>query len=491
MLPLIPYPRLVREHDAHFGLSDRAPVHIDRTVPAPLADFIVARIADATGIALSPTDDTSTIALSISDRTRIHRGNEAYELTVTPDSVRLSAADEAGLRYGVTTLIQLIERAETDARVPCVEIEDCPQYPWRGCHLDVARHFFDIDFVKKFIDLLALHKLNRFHWHLTDDQGWRIESKRFPVLTEIGAVRQTEKGERYGGFYSQDQVREVVEFAALRGVTVVPEIDLPGHTRALLAAYPELSCTGGPFEVANTWGIFEDVLCPGKSATYEFVESLLDELVGLFPGEYFHIGGDECPTVRFEHCPDCQALMKEAGLNDVSSLQPHLTNRLHAILARLGKKMIGWDEIADRDLPSNAIVMAWRGFGRGLAPARHGHEVIMCPTSHCYFDYYQADSGEPKAIGGLLPLRKVYEFSPVPAETDFSTADRIIGGQANIWSEYMPTSEQVEYMTLPRLCALAERLWSRPDLADFDQFKRRLAPHLKRLERAGYSYRPL
>jgi len=491
MLSLIPYPQQVVEGPGHFVLGETATVCFESSIPAALADFLSARLCQATDLTLPRNDDTPAIVFSISKRTRIHRGNEACELTVTPEIIRITGADESGLRHAVTTLLQLMVRTGEETIIPSVEIEDCPRYQWRGCHLDVARHFFDIDFIKKFIDLLALHKLNRFHWHLTDDQGWRIESKRYPRLTEIGAFRQTGTGERYGGFYTQDQIRAVIEYAALRGVTIVPEIDLPGHTRALLAAHPELSCTGGPFDVTQTWGIFDDVLCPGKDATYEFVESLLEELTGLFPGEYFHVGGDECPTVRFEHCPDCQALMKKADLGDVMSLQPHFTDRLHEILQRLGKRLVGWDEIAERDLPPDAIVMAWRGFDHGLAPARHGREVVMCPTSHCYFDYYQAESGEPDAIGGLLPLEKVYEFSPVPTGTEFPAADRIVGGQANVWTEYMATSEQVEYMTLPRLCALAERLWSPPGIPDFPEFRARLTAHLLRLERAGYTIRPL
>jgi hexosaminidase len=359
-------------------------------------------------------------------------------------------------------------------------------------HLDVSRHFPPVAFVKKYIDLLARHKMNMFHWHLCDDQGWRIEIRKYPRLAEIGAWRRENDGRIYGGFYTQRDIREVVDYAARRCVTVVPEIELPGHARAALAAYPEYSCTGGPFDVAATWGVFEDVYCAGNDKTFAFLEDILTETAALFPGPYIHIGGDECPKERWRAHALCQARMKQFGLSDENQLQSYFISRIAAHLQRLDKRLVGWDEILDGGAPFGSMVMAWRGVDKGTQAALAGHEVIMCPMSHCYFDHYQADpAGEPKAIGGFTPLRKVYEFEPIPKDLPNDMHRNILGAQGNVWTEYMTSTEHIEYMTLPRLCALAEVLWSPMELRSWDNFAVRLHSHLRYLDRLGVNYRAL
>jgi len=416
--------------------------------------------------------------------------SEEYRLECDENRVTVRAADEAGLFYGIQTLIQLTEPDGTEGcKIPAVAIDDRPRFVWRGMHLDVSRHFFDKAEIKKYIDLLALHKLNVFHWHLTDDQGWRLEIKKYPCLTEIGSRRIEKNGSEYGGFYTQEDIREIVAYAASRYVTVVPEIDIPGHTTAALAACPEYSCTGGPFEVANRWGVFEDVLCPGRDETFAFVENVLSEICELFPGEYIHVGGDECPTVRWHECPRCRLRIKSEKLKDESELQGYFMKRVEKILAVHDKKMIGWDEILQSGLPRTAAVMAWRDVKYGLEAVRTGHKAVMCPMSHCYFDFYQAKENEPKAIGGFLPLEKVYEFEPLPQALSETESRRILGGQGNVWTEYMPDFKHVEYMAVPRLCALAEKLWSSGEAGDFENFKRRLGHHYRRLDSLSVNYR--
>jgi hexosaminidase len=388
--------------------------------------------------------------------------------------------------------------------VPCVRIEDKPRLPWRGMLLDVSRHFFPKEFVKSFIDGLAMHKMNTFHWHLVDDQGWRLEIKKFPRLTEIGAWRvdrenlnwnerpAQQPGEKatYGGFYTQDDVREILAYAASRHVTVVPEIEMPGHCLSALAAYPELSCTGGPFTVppGGVWPN-KDVYCPGNEKTFKFLEDVLTEVVALFPGDYIHIGGDEVDKSTWKTCPKCQARMKAEGLRTEEELQSWFIRRIERFLNSKGKKLIGWDEILEGGLAPNAAVMSWRGNEGGIAAAKAGHAVVMTPTSHCYFDYYQGDAAvEPLAIGGYLPLSKVYAFEPVPTELSVEQSAFIIGAQANLWSEYIPTPEHARYMIHPRIAAMAETGWTVRDGRDWAGFIERLETQLLRYEAAGVPY---
>ena len=425
-----------------------------------------------------------------------------YSLSTSPEGIIISATSRTGIFYGIQSLVQVLEYNTGSFSVPDFKIQgDFPGLAWRGMHLDVCRHFFSVDFVKRYIDLLAAHKMNRFHWHLTEDQGWRIEIKKYPKLTEIGAWRngsmvghykdQTFDSIRYGGFYTQDQIRDVVAYAAQRHITVVPEIEMPGHALAALTAYPAFSCTGGPFEVAKSWGVFDDVYCP-KEATFEFLENILDEVCALFPGEYIHIGGDECPKIRWKECANCQQKMKENGLIDEHELQSYFIQRIEKYLNSKGKKIIGWDEILEGGLAPNAAVMSWRGEEGGIAAAKQNHYVVMSPGSHCYFDHYQGDkTKEPIAIGGFTPLEKVYSYQPIPASLDVNQRMYILGAQANLWTEYITSEAQAEYMVLPRMSALAEVLWSGNEDRNFEDFKKRLSPFLVKLEKRGYHVRTL
>lgn len=430
--------------------------------------------------------------------------DEGYELIINPYDIEIKAKSGAGAFYAVQTLWQLTqtwdldkEKGLTATGFPCVLINDAPRYTYRGMHLDVGRHFFPVDFIKKYIDLLAKHKFNQFHWHLTEDQGWRIEIKKYPKLQEIAACR-TETlighyndqphqfdGEKYCGYYTQEEAKEVVQYAAERFITVIPEIEMPGHAQAAIAAYPELGCTGQNIEPAKIWGIHEYVYCPNET-TFEFLENVLTEVMDIFPSPYIHIGGDECPKAQWEDNAYCQKLIREKKLKDEHGLQSYFISRMEKFINDKGRNIIGWDEILEGGLAPNATVMSWRGVEGGIAAAKQGHDVIMTPTSHCYLDYYQSDApDEPLAIGGYLPLEKVYSYEPTPAELSEEEAKHILGAQGNVWTEYMKTPAYVEYMTFPRACAIAEFCWSPKAAKDYDQFITRLAPHLKRLNSIG------
>lgn len=438
-------------------------------------------------------------------------GDESYRLVVTADGATVTAPRPAGLFYGGVTLAQLlppgaqVEGSGAAFRIPAVEIADRPRFRWRGMHLDVARHFMPVEFVKKYVDLLSRYKLNTFHWHLTEDQGWRIEIKRYPKLTEVAAFRretQVKKnrdpyvgdGVRHGGFYTQDEVREVVAYAAERYVRVVPEIEMPGHAQAALAAYPELGCDTpqerGPIEVSTRWGVHEDVFCPSER-TFTFLENVLAEVIELFPSPYVHIGGDEVPKTRWRESEVAQAVMRRHELADEAELQSWFIRRIESFLRRHGRRLIGWDEILEGGLAPEATVMSWRGMDGGIEAARQGHDVIMTPSSHVYFDHYQADpAGEPLAIGGFTPLKKVYAFEPVPSALDDGRARHVLGAQANVWTEYIKTPEHVEYMAFPRLLALAEVVWSPRRARHWKDFRERLESHLGRLDALEVGYRP-
>ena len=379
---------------------------------------------------------------------------------------------------------------------PAVRIKDRPRFPWRGLMLDTGRHMFAPAFIKRLIDLMALHKLNVFHWHLTEDQGWRIEIKKYPRLTEIGAWRnisplpgemEAPDGQPYGGFYTQAQIREIVAYAASRFITVVPEIEMPGHAMAALASYPELGCTGGPYAVRTSWGIAKDVFCAGNEQTFAFLEDVLGELLALFPGEFIHIGGDESPKERWKACPKCQAAMQAHGLKDEEQLQSYFVQRIERFLNARGRRMIGWDEILEGGLAPNATVMSWRGMDGGLAAVQAGHDVVMTPTSHCYLDYPQTQALDPSLPKWMAhnTLEKVYEFEPVPGGLSPAESAHVLGGQGNLWTEFVPTEQRAEYMLFPRAAALAERWWSEAAARDFQDFSKRLGtgllPHLESL----------
>ena len=442
---------------------------------------------------------------------------EAYTINVSTGKTVVKASGLNGFIYAIQTIKQMLPvevfgnapAADKEWTMPCVEITDAPRFSYRGLHLDVSRHFFTMDEVKKYIDIMEVHKLNTLHWHLTDDQGWRLEIKKYPLLTEVGSIRNKtlvghlfEDGVydnvRYGEgcYYTQDQVKEILEYAASKGITVIPEIDLPGHMLAALAAYPQYGCTGGPYEVWGRWGIADDVLCVGREETMEFLEDILAEVCELFPAEYVHIGGDECPKVRWETCPHCQAKIAELGLKDDENyqaehyLQGYVTARMEEFLHSKGKKLIGWDEILEGEIAPNATVMSWRGVAGGLQAVRMGHDAIMTPNTFFYLDYYQSldKENEPLAIGGYLPVEKCYSYEPYTSNMTDEEKSHVLGVQANLWTEYIPTADQLFYMLLPRLAALAEVQWCQPEVKNWDRFLESADDFCAIYDIMGYSY---
>jgi len=502
---IIPRPERVEERSGEFALSERTQIYVRHDSPQlrSIAEQIGNRLRTATGFPVPIVTSVGkrkegAISLVL-EGNRDDLGTEGYELEVTKRGVTITAQTAGGIFYGIQTLYQLlpveIEKDQPSSpgrwSIRCVSILDRPRFQWRGMHLDVGRHFFPTGFIRKYIDLLASYKMNTFHWHLTEDQGWRIEIKRYSRLTQVGAWRKETMDDNtpHGGFYTQEEIRDVVEYARQRFITVVPEIEMPGHSLAALAAYPELSCSGGPFKVGTEWGIFYDVYCAGTEKTFQFLENVLDEVVPLFPGPFFHIGGDEVPKLRWSNCKRCQDRIKAEGLKNEHELQSYFIKRIERILNARGKRLVGWDEILEGGLAPNATVMSWRGTQGGIDAAKSGHDVVMTPTSHCYFDYYQGTFGEPKAIGGYLPIDTVYAFEPVPSELTAEEAKHILGGQGNVWTEWMPTAKQVEYMVLPRLCAMSEVLWTKRSKRDFQDFSRRLESHYDRLAARDFNFR--
>ena len=485
---VIPKPARITLLPGRFVFSDKTSVCIQDTAELPRAvlDVFIENVRQLTGLVLrSDTASASCIFLS---RATEDPGREGYNVIVEPQRITINASTPGGWFYGLQSLVQcLLPRSHENpvSRQPhwsiaCMHIIDHARFAWRGLHLDCGRHFFTPGFIKKMLDAAARYKINTFHWHLTEDQGWRIEIKKYPDLTRIGSRRAETNGNGipHAGFYTQKEIRDIVRYAADRCITVVPEIELPGHCLAALAAYPQYSCTGGPFAVATTWGIFEDVYCAGKEETFAFLQDVLSEVIGLFPSPLIHIGGDECLKARWSHCPDCQKRLDSENLANWDELQSYFIRRIAAFLHNHGKKIIGWDEILQGGLVSGAGVMSWRGKSGGITAARQGHPVVMCPTDSCYFDYYQARTGEPKAFGqSYLPLEKVYRFEPVPKELQETEKENILGGQANVWSEYIPDFRQAEYMLFPRLCAMSEVLWSAHEHRDLRDFLSRLDSH--------------
>jgi len=447
---------------------------------------------------------------------------EGYELTVEYNKIVIAGNTAKGVFYGVQTLRQLVGKTDGDCTIPAVAIKDAPRYVYRGMHLDVARHYFPVPFIKKFIDLIAMHKMNTFHWHLTEDQGWRIEIKSLPKLTSIGASRYgtivghhpgTSNDETvHNGFYTQEEVKDIVAYATSKHVTVIPEIELPGHSGAAIAAYPELSCfpneptkiyndmgskkgkemqaNGTPKIVQETWGVMDDVFCAGKEGTFKFLETVLTEVMPLFPSEYIHIGGDECPKGNWKRCPKCQKRMKEEGLADEHELQSYFIQRMEKFLNANGKKIIGWDEILEGGLAPNATVMSWRGEKGGIVAAKQHHDVVMTPAHSVYFDHYQTKDkkNEPVAIGGLTTVEDVYNYNPSPKELSADEQKYILGAQANVWTEYMATTEYVEYMILPRMSALSEVVWSPEEGKDWNDFSLRLLSLKEMYDDLGLNY---
>ncbi len=470
------------------------------------AEFLAEYLGELTGRNLKVTDSPANrdaIALLCNLESE---NPEAYTLTVTPDLITINGATPAGNFYGIQTLRKSVPRTgDFNVSFPAVAIADEPRFAYRGAMLEVCRHFYPVDSVKQFIDMLALHNINRFHLGLSQDQGWRIEIKSHPELTAIGSMRKgtcighdldSSDSIPYGGFFTQDDAREIVRYAAERHITVIPEINMPGHMLAALASYPELGCTGGPYEVWQRWGVSDDVLCAGNDSVLTFIDDVLAEIVDIFPSEYIHVGGDECPKVRWEACPKCQAKARQLGLKADAAgtveqkLQSYIMHHAADFLASRGRKMIGWDEIIEGGLAPGAIVMSWRGEEGAREAARQGNDAILTPTNYCYFDYYQTldTDNEPIAIGGYVPIEKVYSFNPAPDDMPSDQKPHIIGAQANLWTEYIPTYSQVEYMMLPRLAALAEVQWTDPADKDYRDFARRLPGLINQYRTRGYNY---
>ncbi|CAN5175343.1 hypothetical protein BH18CHL2_BH18CHL2_00970 [soil metagenome] len=501
--PLIPWPRSVEPRDGSFRVSPWTRINVTEAPAGELGaiakvveGYVGELEAPSAGVGTSAEDGAIGLVL----RGDAPAGDEAYSLTVGSDGIEIAARAPRGVFYGVQTLRQLLAASPL---VPALRIEDAPRFRYRGLHLDVGRHFFPVEFIKKFIDVMATFKLNTFHWHLTEDQGWRLEIRRYPELTRVGAWRKETivgharrgpkgyDGTPHGGFYTQDEAREVVAYARERQVTVLPEIEMPGHCRAALAAYPELACTPGPFEVQTTWGISEDVFCPSEE-TFAFLENVLREVMEVFPSEFIHIGGDEAPKARWKASPVAQEVIAREGLRDEDELQSWFIRRIEGFLNANSRRLLGWDEILEGGLAPDATVMSWRGTTGGIAAAKQGHHVVMCPQEDLYFDHYQGDpEREPLAIGGMTPLEDTYAYEPIPAELDGAAAARVLGPQGCVWTEYMPTSDQVEYMTYPRALALAELAWSPRNARDWAGFRSRLAPALGLLDRMRVRYRPV
>ena len=474
------------------------------------ADFLSRLVANPTGfkteVAEGKKPESGSVFMMLDTAIK---DKEGYVLTITPRKIIIKAKSAPGLFYAVQTIRQLMP-ADVEKpfvvegfrlAVPACEIRDAPRFAYRGMHLDVCRHFFPPGDVKRYIDMIALHKMNTFHWHLTDDQGWRIEIKKYPRLTEVGAFRKETlvghdgkqpfvyDGKPYGGFYTQDEIRDIVAYAKSKFVTIIPEIEMPGHALAALAAYPALSCTGGPFDVYTRWGVVDDVYCAGKEETFNFLEDVLTEVIGLFPGKYIHIGGDECPKTRWEKCPLCQKRIKAEGLKDEQELQSYFIRRIEKFLNSKGRKIIGWDEILEGGLAPEAAVMSWRGTDGGIAAAQQKHDVIMTPGEYVYLDHYQCEpADQPLAIGGYLPLERVYSYNPMPSELKSEEQKYILGIQGNVWTEYIGTRDYLDYMTYPRMIAIAETGWTQDRLKDFDDFLARFKASGKRYDVMGINY---
>jgi hexosaminidase len=506
MISIIPQPTKMTMLEGQFELLENASISASAEA-LEKAQQLARFLRPATGFTLSVVEGSSgTIHLELDAKIV---DTEAYELKVSSSSVKIKASSEAGLFYGIQSLRQLFSakifsesRVETSWTLPCLEIEDAPRFAWRGAHLDACRHFMPLAFIKKFLDLMALHKLNVFHWHLTDDQGWRLESAKYPRLTEIGAWRKrtlighalqkpwTFNDQPHGGFYTQAEAREIVAYALERHITVMPEIEMPGHAQAALAAYPEYGNTGAKLEVWDAWGINENVFNP-LEPTILFLQDILSEVLEIFPSKYIHVGGDECPKIQWEHSDAAQSLMRELGIPDEHALQSYFIGRMDKFLYAKNRRLIGWDEILEGGLTENATVMSWRGEEGGIAAAKAGHDVVMTPEKPTYFDHYQTQdkTNEPLAIGGFNNLEHVYAYEPIPPQLTELEAQHVLGSQAQHWTEYMPNPSQVEYMSFPRLTAFSEVVWSARDSRNFPDFLERLQPHLERLDLYKVNYR--
>ena len=499
---LTPAPVSLQQQEGKFELTKSAVFKINGTEAGKVAAFFANKLKTSTGFELKVSETEGNIAINVDPALEMNA--EGYKLNVTPAGIEINAKTEAGAFYGMQTVLQLLPAevesksvVKTDWTMPCVTIEDAPRFAYRGVHLDPCRHFQTVDEVKKQLDVMAMLKINRMHWHLTEDQGWRLEIKKYPKLTEIGAVRTEGEGFTHGGFYTQEEAKEIVAYAAERHITVIPELETPGHELAAIAAYPHLSCTGEEVEPRIIWGVEDLVMCPGKGDMFPFLEDVVKEMVEIFPSEYFHIGGDECPKGSWKKCPDCQKLIRQEklqakdGHSAEERLQSWVIGKMEVMLAKYGKKIIGWDEILEGGLSPNATVMSWRGEEGGIASALQSHDVIMTPGGNgMYLDHYQGDSKiEPVTIGGYTTLERTYSYNPVPDTlVAMGKAHHILGVQVNTWSEYMYTNALREYMMYPRTVALAEIAWTPVEKKDYKDFERRINNAYVRLDGHGMNY---
>ncbi|NBA77763.1 family 20 glycosylhydrolase [Emticicia sp. ODNR4P] len=499
-ISIIPKPVEMQISKGYFRLEKNVTISLQNSALQETAQLLRLGIQQIRPSSVSIKNSTPNaikgISLAIDSNHVVQK--EGYSLAISATGIILIGHDAAGVFYGTQTLLQLIHQQSS---LPFVQIKDYPRFGYRGMHLDVGRRIFSVKFLKKYLDLLALYKFNTFHWHLTEDQGWRIEIKRYPKLQSVAAYRNETiighkkdsphrfNGKPYGGFYTQEEVKEIVAFAQKRHITVIPEIEMPGHARAALAAYPQLGCSGGPYQTATFWGVFDDVFCAGNDSTFTFLQNVLDEILPLFPSKYVHIGGDECPKVRWKTCPKCQKRMQENHLKDEHELQSYFIQKMEKYLNAKGKNLIGWDEILEGGLSPKATVMSWQGEAGGIAAAQQHHDVVMCPESHYYLDYYQSlQTSEPIATAGFTSLEKVYRYEPVPAVLNPTEQTYIKGIQGNTWSEYLVSEAQAEYMLFPRALAIAETAWSPKALKDYTDFLKRLRLQEKVLQQRKVHY---
>ncbi|MCL4162404.1 UNVERIFIED_CONTAM: hypothetical protein GTU68_002516, partial [Idotea baltica] len=488
---IIPEPSQIEITSAEFVLSSNTRIIASEEYKVS-SEFLKAFISNGSSIKLKDNSGSNSISF-LKDETITN--HESYKLVISEDEITISAISDQGAFYAVQSLRQLFPASfengtfyDKQVAIKCLIIKDEPEFNYRGMHLDVGRHMFSVDFIKKYINALAMLKINTFHWHLTEDQGWRIEIKKYPKLQEISAFRNVFDGKKYGGYYTQEEIKDIVAYAQERFVTIIPEIELPGHSQAAIAAYPELGCTGEQVEVAKKGGVFDNIYCP-KEETFAFLEDVFDEVLDLFPSKYIHIGGDEAPKTHWKNCNNCQALIKSEGLKNENELQSYFISRIEKYLNNKGRQIIGWDEILEGGLAPNATVMSWRGFNGAIEAAKQHHNVILTPGSHCYFDHYQSENkDEPLAIGGFLPLEKVYNFNPIPEELTQEEAKFVLGAQGNVWTEYMPNSEKVEYMVFPRILALSEVVWSNPEIKNYKDFVSKVEFFHKRLDALDINY---
>ena len=510
---VVPLPDVINGiKSADFKLTDQCLINYptgDRDMERN-ATMLSGYIEDLTGMHLSirPTlsnkDRTGNISLLLDPKI----GNdEAYSILITPKGVEISGRTPAGIFYGIQILRKSLPiGAFPVVNMPAAQVAGAPRFSYRGMHLDCVRHFFGVETVKRYLDIMALHGMNRLHWHLTDDQGWRIEIQKYPRLAEVGGWRNgttlghnspVNDGIRYGGYYTQDEIRDIVRYASDRYITIIPEVDMPGHMVAALTAYPELGCTGGPYEVWGMWGVHDDILCVGRDHTIQFVKDVLDEVIQLFPSDYIHIGGDESPRVRWQDCPRCQQRIKDVGIRAEGKMSPEallqgwFTTQIQQFLEEKGKRIIGWDELLGCEVDTSATIMSWTGAEPGAKGAMLGHDVIMTPNTPMYFDHYQTRSywNEPTAFGGCATLKMVYDFEPVTDKLPADKRHHILGAQGNLWTEYITCEPQIQYQVLPRMAALAELLWLQPEEKDYQDFKARLPRLVEVYKRYNWTYR--